>query len=64
VKVHLAKGKTVGRGWHGDSEGHSKAGRKGGRASSKNKMKQNPMSSMEEDEKRNDWGMSDDEDTY
>jgi general stress protein YciG len=24
------KGKGVGRGWHGDSEGHAKAGKKGG----------------------------------
>lgn len=30
----MAQNDNSGRGWHGDSEGHAKAGRKGGRASS------------------------------
>src|ERR1700761_926158 len=34
--------KTAGKGWHGDSEGHARAGRKGGKASSGN-FKNNPQ---------------------
>lgn len=33
----MARGQ--GRGWHGDSEGHARAGRKGGRARGKNQKK-------------------------
>ncbi len=29
----MAKQQGKGRGWHGDSEGHAKAGQKGGRKS-------------------------------
>jgi len=32
----IVEEKSVGKGWHGDPEGHARAGRKGGQASSGN----------------------------
>lgn len=34
----MAKSKSQGRGWHGDPEGHARAGQKGGRMSSRRKQ--------------------------
>jgi general stress protein YciG len=33
----MANEKTEGQGWHGDSEGHAKAGKKGGEATARSK---------------------------
>jgi len=35
--VEVKKDKGPGRGWHGDSSGHAKAGRLGGKSKSKKK---------------------------
>lgn len=40
-----------GRGWFGDSKGHSNAGRKGGLARSKNSKKENNLSDQKQNER-------------
>jgi general stress protein YciG len=42
----MAERKGPGRGWHGDPEGHARAGRKGGKASSGN-FRNNPSRASE-----------------
>ena len=46
ARVIKPAGKSAGKGWHGDPEGHARAGRKGGMASSGN-FKNNPSRAAE-----------------
>ena len=39
-----------GRGWHGDSEGHARAGRKGGKASSRRMKKEERIALAQADQ--------------
>lgn len=39
----MAKSTGKGRGWHGDSEGHAKAGRLGGRARGRRRSNQSNL---------------------
>jgi len=40
VRIHMARSKGTGRGWHGNSAAHAEAGRKGGQARGRNRKKQ------------------------
>lgn len=42
----MTKNQHKGKGWHGDSAGHARAGRKGGKASSKNKAIQSKLDDL------------------
>lgn len=48
----MARSKGKGRGWHGDSDGHAKAGRLGGRASSKSRSEGRESNLSHDDKSR------------